>query len=195
VKSLTTSKETTFSNMAATFGFEVNPKGLNNSQLDALRATAQQQGYYTTTNAAVPATLQSPSAYLTIPHPVLFYDFKGSAIGQTVDLKDLKGYSRTTPLQSADAGCTDFGAIVVVLNGNVKLNGSTTLVASVFVPGPSPNGQVNRANGTGQLIGTLYADNIDMTGTADVSLDSCFLANLPGRLLSVTTSNYREEDR
>ena len=192
---LTTSKETSFANMASTYGFDVNTLGLSNSQLDALRTAAQLQGFYYTSTTAIPAVLQSPTAGATYPHPVLFYDLKGSAVGGEVDLKDLQGYSRAYPVANGSGSCSAAGAVVVVLNGNVKLNGGTVLTASVFAPGPYPNGQVSKANGAGQLIGTLFADNIDMRGTADVYLDSCFLANLPGGLLSVAVDNYRESDR
>lgn len=192
---LTTSQETSNAAMADFYGYAVNPLGLSNSQLDALRTASQQQGFYYTNTSAIPAVLQGATASTTYPHPVLFYDLKGAAIGSTVDLSDLTGYSRAYPVLPTDAGCKASGAIVVVLNGNVKLNSDTVLTASVFAPGPAPNGQVTKANGTGQLIGTLYADSIDMRGTADIYLDDCFLANLPGSLLNVTVSNYREIDR
>ena len=192
---LTTSQETSNAAMADFYGYAVNPLGLSNSQLDALRTASQQQGLYYTGTTAIPSVLQGATASTTYPHPVLFYDLKGAAIGGTVDLGGLTGYSRAYPVLPTDAGCKASGAIVVVLNGNVKLNGNTVLTASVFAPGPAPNGQVTKANGAGQLIGTLYADSIDMRGTADIYLDDCFLANLPGSLLNVTVSNYREIDR
>ena len=192
---LTTSKEKSFADMAATYGFKVNTLGLSNSQLDALRSAAQLQGFYFTSTTSIPAVLQSPTAGTTYPHPVLFYDLKGAAVGGLVDLKDLTGYSRSYPVANTSASCSKAGAIVVVLNGNVRLNGGTVLTASVFAPGPYPNGQVGKANGSGQLIGTLFADNIDMRGTSDIYLDSCFLANLPGGLLNVVVDNYRESDR
>jgi hypothetical protein len=192
---LTSSQESSFANMAATYGFDVNTLGLSNSQLDALRTAAQQQGFYYTDTTAIPAALTTATASTTYPHPVLFYDLKGPAVGAVVDLSNLTGYSRSYPVADNTAGCKASGAVVVVLNGNVKLNSNTVLTASVFAPGPYPNGQVQKANGTGQLIGTLYADNIDMRGTADIYLDSCFLANLPGGLLTATVDNYREIDR
>lgn len=192
---LTTSQETTNAAMAAFYGYAVNPLGLSNSQLDALRTASQQQGLYFTNTVAIPAVLQGATASTAYPHPVLFYDLKGAAVGGTVDLSGLTGYSRAYPVLPTDAGCKASGAVVVVLNGNVKLNSNTVLTASVFAPGPAPNGQVTKANGSGQLIGTLYADSIDMRGTADVYLDDCFLANLPASLLNVTVSNYREIDR
>jgi hypothetical protein len=191
---LTTSKETSFQDMADTYGFSVNPNGLSNTQLDALRTAAQQQGFYFTNTTAVPAALNASNAWQTYPHPILFYDLKGSSVGGQVDLNDLGGYSRTTPLSAGDASCTPYGAVVVVLNGNVKLNGNSTLVANVIAPGPAPNGQVTKANGTGKLIGTLYADQVDIRGTADVYLDQCFLVNMSS-LWTATQSNFREEDR
>ena len=192
---LTTSKELSFVKMAETYGFEINPLGLSNSVLDELRTVSQQQGFYITDSTAIPAVLRTVTAAATHPNPVLFYDLKGAAVGGTVDLKDLTGYSRPYPVAENDSRCTPAGAIVIVLNGNAKLNSGTVLVASVFVPGPSPNGVINKANGAGQLIGTLYGDTIDMRGTSDVYLDQCFLDNLPGGLLKVTTGDYRENDR
>jgi hypothetical protein len=176
------------------YGFKAYPNGLSNTQLDALRTTAQQQGFYFTNTTAVPAVLNAANAWQTYPHPVLFYDLKGAAVGGEVDLNDLGGYSRTTPILANDAGCTPAGAVVVVLNGNVKLNSNSVLTANVFAPGPSPNGQVSKANGSGKLIGTLFADHVDLRGTADVYLDQCFIANMTS-LWSMTQSNFREEDR
>src|SRR5205823_6728251 len=131
---------TSASAIAAFYGYTQNTLGLSNTDLDALRTAAQQQGFYYTSSTAIPAVLQSTTANQTYPHPVLFYDLKGASVGGLVDLSDLKGYSRTFPLDSTDAACTSYGAIVVVLNGNVRLNANTVLVASVFAPGPSPNG-------------------------------------------------------
>ncbi len=193
---LTTSKETSFAQMGKTYGFDASQTqiGLDNTQLDTLRATARRQGFYFTNTTAIPAVLQATNASTLYPHPVLFYDLKGASQGGEVDLKDLKGYSRSYPLAANNAGCTDAGAVVIVQNGNVKLNGGTVLVASVFT-GPNPYGQVAKANGGGQLIGTLFADSIDMRGTADIYLDDCFLQNLPGGLLEVGVGQFHENDR
>lgn len=193
---LTTSKETSFAAMGKTYGFDASQTsiGLNNTELDALRTISRQQGLYFTSTTAIPAVLQSATASTTFPHPVLFYDLKGAAQGGEVDLSGLTRYSRAYPLAANSPQCTSYGAVVVVENGNVKLNSNTVLVASVFT-GPNPYGQVAKANGTGQLIGTLFADSIDMRGTSDVYLDDCFLQNLPGGLLNVGISGYHETDR
>jgi hypothetical protein len=191
---LTTSKETSAQAMEDMYGFKAYPNGLSNTQLDALRTAAIQQGFYFTNTTAIPSALNASNAWQTYPHPILFYDLKGTAIGGEVDLNDLAGYARPYPLDASSPQCTPFGAVVVVLNGNVKLNSNTALVANVFASGPSPNGVVRKANGGGQLIGTIFADQVDLRGSADVYLDQCFLANMTS-LWSMTESNFREEDR
>ena len=179
------------------YGFNLD--GLTAAQIDQLRTSAQEQGFYYTTTNAIPAVLQGDTTALAYPNPVIFYEFASSvnSNSRTVDLNDLSDvvYGRATPLTAADAACHGRNVIVVVRNGDVKLNSNQTLVASVFALGPTPYGNVLKANGTSQLIGTLYARSIDLTGTADIDLDDCFLGNLPGQLLNVEPGAFREVDR
>lgn len=183
--------------LEAQYGFNLD--GLTPAQIDQLRTAAQEQGFYFTNTSAIPAVLQNDTTALGHPNPVIFYEF-ASSVGsnaRTVDLNDLSDvvYGRATPLTATDAACHGRNVIVVVRNGDVRLNSNQTLVASVFALGPTPYGNVLKANGTSQLIGTLYARSIDLTGTADIDLDGCFLSNLPGQLLNVEPSAFREVDR
>lgn len=183
--------------LEAQYGFNLD--GLTPGQIDQLRTSAREQGFYFTDTSAIPAVLQSDTAAMAYPNPVVFYEFDPSVSsgGRTVDLNDFSDvvYGRATPLAATDAACHSRNVIVVVINGDVRLNSNQTLVASVFAMGPNPYGNVQKANGTSQLIGTLYARSIDLTGTADIDLDACFLANLPGQLLNVEPSAFREVDR
>lgn len=192
-----TSRISDADDLEAQYGFNLD--GLTPGQIDQLRTSAQEQGFYFTNTNTIPAVLQSDTAAMAYPNPVVFYEFAPSVSngGRTVDLNDLSDvvYGRATPLAATDAGCHSRNVIVVVINGDVRLNSNQTLVASVFAMGPNPYGNVQKANGTSQLIGTLYARSIDLTGTADIDLDGCFLANLPGQLLNVEPSAFREVDR
>lgn len=188
--------ETSYTNnVAKDYGFQ--ESGLTSGQLDALRTAAMEQGFYFTNSTAIPTVLQDDVTSLQYPNPVLFYDLKGSSVGGLVDLNDFSSvtYGRPAGITADDAACTSRNVIVVVLNGDVRLNSNQVLVASVFAMGPSPYGSVTKANGTSTLIGTLYARSIDLTGTANTYLDDCFLANLPGQLLNVRPSDFREVDR
>lgn len=192
-----TSKIVDSTDLSTKYGF--NLSGLSPGQIDQLRTAAQEQNFYFTTTSAIPAVLQDNTTSLQYPNPVVFYEFASSVASnsRTVDLKDFSSttYARTTPLASTDAACHGRNVIVVVINGDVKLNSNQTLVGSVFAMGPSPYGNVSKANGTSRLIGTLYARSIDLTGTADINLDDCFLQNLPGQLLDARATNFREVDR
>ena len=183
--------------LKAQFGF--NLSGLSPGQLDQLRTAAQEQGFYFTNTAAIPNVLQQDAAATSHPNPVLFYEF-ASSVGSNnrlVDLNDLNdvAYGRPPQVGSSSPSCHSRNVIIVVINGDLRLNSNSQLVASVFAMGPSPYGEVRKANGTSQLIGTVYAKSIDLTGTADIDLDPCFLANLPGQLLNVKATTFREVDR
>ncbi|GAC1323689.1 MAG: hypothetical protein NVSMB13_03970 [Mycobacteriales bacterium] len=170
--------------------------GLTATQLNLLRTASQAQGFYTTSSTAIPAALTAANAATLYPHPILFYDFKGAAVGSSVSLSGLTAYSRSSPAGNGAAGCSNMGVVVVVVDGNVTLNANTTLVASVFAISTDPNlGFFTKLNGTANLIGTVYANNIDETGTGNITMDGCFLANPPGNLLNITTTNFREVDR
>jgi hypothetical protein len=192
-----TSKISDSADLAAKYGF--NLSGLTPGQISQLRTAAQEQGFYFTSTGAIPAVLQDDVTSLQHPNPVLFYEF-GSGVASNsrlVDLKDLSDitYARATPMPASAADCHRRNVVVVVINGDVKLNSNQTLVGSVFAMGPSPYGNVSKANGSSRLIGTMYARSLDLTGTADINLDDCFLQNLPGQLLDVRATNFREVDR
>lgn len=183
--------------MADTYGF--NAAGLSPGQVSQLRTAAQEQGFYFTNTRAIPAVLNDDVASAAHPNPVLFYEFAASVPTnqRLVDLNDLSDvtYARATPLAAGAAGCHTRNVIVVVLNGDVRLNSNQTLVGSIFALGPNPYGNVTKANGTANLIGTIYARSLDLTGTANMNLDGCFLANLPGQLLNVKATSFAEVDR
>jgi Tfp pilus assembly protein PilX len=171
-------------------------EGLTAEQLELLKTSAIEQGFYFTDTVAIPTVLRTEVTAAAYPNPILFYDLAGSAVGQEVDLNDLAaGYSRTWPLSADSSSCTGRSAFVIVKNGNVGMNANSVLTASVFAMGPAPYGNVSKLNGTGQLIGTLYGRQIDLTGTGDVKLDECFVENPPGQALEVRITEFVEVDR
>jgi hypothetical protein len=125
----------------------------------------------------------------------MFFDLTQSDPGGTVDLNDITGFSRTDNLSEADPSCGSQSLVIVVEGGNVKLNSNQQLFASIFLTSSAPYGQVFKATGTSNFIGTIYADTVNLTGTANVSIDECFLANVSPALLELSVGSYREEDR
>ena len=171
----------------ATFG--IRSPALTQAQIDQMRSLAQAQGNYWTSSQKT--QWSSPDE----ANAVMFFDLSQTDLGGTVDLNDVTGFSRAEDVSDTDAACESKSLVIVVEGGNVKLNSNQELSASLFLTSSAPYGQVLKANGTSTYIGTIYADNVNLTGTADLSMDACFLANLSPVLLDLSVSAYREDDR
>jgi hypothetical protein len=172
-------------------------EGLTAEQLEVLKAAAIEQGFYFTDTTAIPTVLSSATSAAPYPTPILFYDLAGMPTNnRSVDLNGFNdAYSRAWPLTADSPSCTGRAAFIVVRHGNVVMNSNTVLTASVFAMGPSPYGKVSKLNGTAQLIGTVYARELDLTGTGDIKLDECFVQNPPGQALEVRVTDFVEVDR
>lgn len=174
---------------AALFGlFGIRSPALSPAQLDQMRIVAQSQGNFFTSATG----WASPDE----ANAVMFFDLSQAPTNsRTVDLNDITGFSREANLSDADAACESRSLVIVIEGGNAKLNSNQRLFASLFLTSPAPYGQVLKANGNSDFIGTIYADNVNLVGTANLSMDGCFLANISPALLGLSLSNYREEDR
>ena len=169
---------------------------LSQVQIDQLRATANLQGnLMTTSNPPSPGNVWDPSQGGTISNAVLFFDLQGSEFGSTVDLNKIINFGRAANISDSDPACQTKSLVIVIVGGNARLNSNQSLFASLFLTSPAPYGQVTKANGTSNFIGTMFADSINLVGTTDLSLDSCFIANLSPALLGLSAEDYREEDR
>lgn len=169
--------------------FGVPDRPFTDVQLDNLRAVARSQGTYFERASYTSSEIPSPA---TQPHTVLFFDLKDGEAGKVVDLKHISGWG-----PAADGSCPSRSLLVVVVGGNARLNGAQAMVANLVLPSPAPNGYVFKADGTANLVGTIYADTVDLSGTVNVSLDECFLRNLSPSLVdtTLTVTDYREVDR
>lgn len=170
--------------------FNLKSPALSQAQIDQLRTIAQSQGNYW-----VHATgWTSPDE----TNAVMFFDLsRGSAsdLGATVDLNDVTGFARNANLDDTDPTCPTQSLVIVVDGGNVKLNSNQRMFASLFLTSSAPYGQVLKANGTADFIGTIYADTVNLVGNLNASMDKCFLANQSPGLLDFRIGSYREEDR
>lgn len=167
--------------------FGIRTPVLTQAQLDQLRTIAKSQSNYYRTAALPSGGVWAPDE----SHAVLFFDLAQDDPGGVVDLDKIRGFGR-----ALDASpCPDRSLIVVIEGGNARLNANEQLVASVFLTSAAPYGQLLKANGTADFIGSIYADSVDLTGNVDVAMDACFVENLSPALLSLGTSNYVERDR
>jgi hypothetical protein len=126
---------------------------------------------------------------------VMFFDLTRTDLGGTVDLDEIQGFSRATNVAESSTACSSKSLTIVIEGGNAKLSSNQSMFGSLILTSSAPYGQVTKANGTANFIGTIFADNINLVGNVDLSLDACFLANLSPALLVLSVGNYRELDR
>jgi hypothetical protein len=168
--------------------FGIRSPALSPAQVDQMRIIAQSQGNFHTSATGWASPDES--------NAVMFFDLaQAPTNSRTVDLNDITGFSRSADVADTDIACESRSLIIIIEGGNAKLNSKQRLFASLFLTSPAPYGQVLKANGTSDFIGTIYADNVNLVGTANLSMDGCFLANISPALLDLSLSNYREEDR
>ena len=159
--------------------------------VDQLRSIAISQGNYWEKASPTNAAWKTPDE----ENVVMFFDLTRTDLGGTVDLNEIVGFSRATNTSETSAACSSKSLAIVIEGGNAKLNSNQTMFGSLILTSSAPYGQVIKANGTASFIGTIFADNINLVGNVDLSLDACFLANLSPALLVLNVGNYREEDR
>lgn len=168
--------------------FNIRRTGFSRAELDLLKTTAMsQQNYYTSASGWTAPTEA---------HAVLYFDLTRNDPGGMVDLNNLTPqWSRAPQLAAEDPACTDSSLVIIIEGGNARLNSNSDLYASTFLISGDPYGNVTKSNGTSRYIGTLFANNLDLTGTADLHMDECFLDNPSPALSTVRPFNYRELDR
>jgi hypothetical protein len=169
--------------------FKINRPAPSPAQLSQLRAIADSQDNLHSSATGWPQPTET--------NAVLFFEFASglSTNARTVNLNDITGYGRATNVSAASADCPTKSLTIVIMDGNATLNSNQQLVASLFLPSGAPNGQVTRANGTANFVGSIYADGINVTGNVDLSSDTCFVSNVSPALLDVSSGKYRELDR
>jgi Tfp pilus assembly protein PilX len=168
-----------YQNLVNDYGYQ--PKGLTDEQYAALKARAQAQGtYYTTTT--IPTNL-SPSTQFD---PILYFDLNS---GDTVTLQnELAAYAyQTDPAGS----CLQHPAVVLIVRGgDLKITSNAALTGPIFVP----EGTITYAGGA-NLVGTIWAANMTISGNANVGLTACYAAATPGGILNVNPTKFHEVDR
>ena len=181
--------------------FGIKDPPLSQAQIDQLRSMAQEQGNYFTTAQFSTTPAAGRWSVPDESNAVMFFDLSGQPTNdRTIVLNPLDGtrFDPTTWTGEPNTnGCPHEprSLVIVVEAGNVKFNANLDLAASLFLTSGTPYGQVLRANGTANFLGTIYADTVNLVGNVDLALSQCFLDNASPALLDVQVSTYREEDR
>ncbi len=171
------------------------PRGLTDAQYSALKARAQGTGTYNIATGSIGAKITAALA-AGINQPVLYWDCSAggsncSGGGVSLHYNDFPGTAFTTPPTAG--ACADPYQIVTVVveHGNLTFQGgnNTWFDAAIFVPDGSFDG-----NGGYNINGTLFSNNLSLGGNQGWDLDTCWVTNFPGAIISVTQSGFREDD-
>jgi hypothetical protein len=173
------------------------PRGLSDAQYAALKARAQAQGTYNlppgNISAAVTSLLNGG-----INHPVLYWDCStAGSICSTAQALWLHqsdfpaGAFETAPVASGGSCSLVRVVTIVVVHAGLKFSGGTNtwFDGAFFVPDGSFNG-----DGGYNVLGTLFSNNLDLGGTQNFTLDSCWVQSFPGPVLNLTQTGFREDD-
>lgn len=171
-----------FDNNQLTTQYNFSPKGLTDSEYAMLKSVAQSQGNYYTSNSSIvwPSATAQPNA-------VVYFDVP-SGTNVNVGSGDVAGYA----WDSTDTTCSQAhpSIIIVVRGGDLTFGSGVSTTGALFIP----EGKFT-ASGTINVVGTIFAAYAKITGGANVSLNSCYIKNIPGPILSVTPMRFHEVDR
>lgn len=168
-------------------------RGLSDAQYAALRnKAAGDRTYWTTTGNTLQAgSLLLPCAVAPcanggpqIKYPVLY--FKVPA-GTTVKFQnsDLPGYTYPT----SDNPCPALPSVIIIVEGgNLEFAGNAGITGSVFVPDGNFNFQA------GEIVGTVFAKTLQLTGNSIMRQTQCSLKNMSGGLLTVDSQRFHQDD-
>ena len=159
--------------------------GLSDSQYKSLKARAQALGTYNTPAGQLNAKLAAAVVAGT-SQPVIYYDNVSEVALSRGDIP------APTFARAPGGACTPHSVVVVVRNGNLTYQGGTSewRDLALFVPEGNFTG-----NGGYNILGTLFTQQLSITGGQRFELDECFIRNLPGPVLELKVVSFREDDR
>jgi hypothetical protein len=171
------------------------PRGLSSQQYSALEDRAKAIGTYNVSTGQLAAKITAAVA-AGINDPVVYWDCsQASSNCPTASGLRASDISSTmfnsAPVSSG--GCANPYRIVTVVleHGDLTFQSgnSSWFDGAFFVPDGNFNG-----NGGYNVVGTLFSKNLDMGGNQNWSLDSCWVTNFPGAVISITQTGFREDD-
>jgi hypothetical protein len=112
-----------------------------------------------------------------------------------VNLNGLSVAPWNRPDNATGSACPDSSLLVIIEGGNASMNSNAQVAGSIMLISDGLYGNFTKLNGGADLIGNVYANNIQQTGTANTLLDDCFMNNVSPTLTNLRTLSYRELDR
>lgn len=176
------------------YGFR--PRGLSDAEYAALKARAQSLGTYNIAEGSISAALTAAQA-AGVTDPVLYWDCSVANAcnhgAPTLKISDFPSLYTSAPVGtgSCPANLPIVTIVVVHSTATTIIQGGNNdwIDAAVFVPDGAYGG-----NGGGNIYGTMFANQLNLGGNQNFTLDQCWVQDFPGADLVVTVTAFREND-
>lgn len=184
----------TYDKLEKIYGYR--SRGLSDAEYEVLKNKAKADGtYFTGSGTTLQASSLPLPCYNTTATPCASNGPKLKSAVVYLKLpantkvkfqnSDLAGYTYPT----IDNPCGDFPTVIVVVEGgNLEFAGNPGITGSVFVPDGNFDFQA------GQIVGTVFAKTLQLTGNSLIRLTPCALKNIAGGLLTVTPERFSQDD-
>lgn len=174
-----------------------------------LRSAAKQSGVYCSGTTGLDLTCTEANRTETPPNPflltagkldadhvddpagrsfVVYIDFANNGLDPFTRKVEWTGGTNIGPCNTNPA--TSRSAVIVVRRGTIDFAGGSTINGMLLVPEGAVEG-----SGNFTMEGTIIARRIESRGTMTIRLSPCWLQNIPGPFLDVSTTKWREVDR
>lgn len=183
--------EFTVEKLEKVYGYRT--RGLTDAQYAELKNKARgDKTYFEPTGSTVQAgSLPLPCAVApcatggpALKYPVVYLKLPA---GSKVKFQntDLAGYTYPT----ADDPCPALPSVIIVVEGgNLEFAGNPGITGAVFVPDGNFDFQA------GEIVGTVFAKTLQLTGNSLMRQTSCSLKNISGGLLTVKSERFHQDD-
>ncbi|MEP7055024.1 MAG: pilus assembly PilX N-terminal domain-containing protein [Actinomycetota bacterium] len=174
--------DTTLFTAADLQAYGYRPRGLSDAEYASLKARAQSLGTYNISTGSIMTKLNAALA-AGINQPVVYWD-NGNVSLSDNDFPAAFG-------RAPGGTCNNQSVTIVVEHGNATFQGgnSSWFDGVAFVPDGNWNG-----NGGYNWLGTLFANDLTLGGNQKFQLDDCMVDNMPGPVMQVTATAFREDD-
>jgi hypothetical protein len=121
---------------------------------------------------------------------IVYYEFEGGAPTSNSISFSQDVWTPATTNGCSDDLATNRSMTMVVKNGSVDLSGNLKINGAIIAEG----GYFDYT-GTPTINGSVWASEFRARGTANFTLDSCWVRNIPGLYITITPTQWSEIDR
>lgn len=178
----------------------VAPEELSPEDHAVLKRAAQDKGLYCyipTTGSSycikqgtqIPYTTNVSSLAVAGSSFVAYFEFQGGSPSSNIVNFNTDVWTPGTPNGCSDDPALNRSMVMVIKNGSFDTSGNVQINGAIIADGDFDY------HGTPRINGSIQASTFVVRGTANFSLDACWVRNIPGLYMVITPTQWSEIDR